>query len=148
MTNPLIVASVAGLIFLFIDISIIPLAVQGALEQVGGIATPLSIILLGGSFMFTEVKKNVKPIVIAVLVRLIVIPAIFIPIALLLKFSNVEIVILLALYASPAAVTSFIVAKSYKADSELAGQIVAIGAVVSIITLFFTILLLRGIEAV
>ena len=72
ITNPLIIASAIGLCFLALGIKL-PTAIEKSVSDISRIATPLSLILLGGSFAFTDVKTHLKQTVIGVTGRLIII---------------------------------------------------------------------------
>ena len=53
-------------------------------------------------------------------------------------------VALMVLFASPAAVSSFIMAEQMEGDGALAGQLIVLGSVLSVFTVFVWILILKG----
>ena len=59
VTNPLIIGSFLGLSMLVIGIKL-PTFLEVTIKDVSKIATPLSLILLGASFSFSNVKKYLK----------------------------------------------------------------------------------------
>lgn len=142
ITNPLIIASCIGLIFLLTGIKL-PTPVEKTISDVSKIATPLSLILLGGSFKFSAYKKYVTQLVLCVLGRLIIIPGVFVPIAVSLGFRGVELACLLIMLSAPTAVSSFTMAQQMDADSELAGQIVVFTSGLSVVTVFLWIFILK-----
>ncbi|MEG1826099.1 MAG: AEC family transporter [Gordonibacter sp.] len=133
--NPLVIAGVAGIIFAATGVRF-PSVVDAAVLQVAQVATPLALIALGGSFSFSQIKANGRPLFWTVACKLVVLPAVFLGLAVALGYRGVELGALLALFASPAAVSSFPMAEELGGDGELAGQIVAVGSAVSIVTLF------------
>jgi predicted permease len=133
--NPLIIASFLGLIFLLVRIEL-PDILFKVVKDVAGIATPLSLIVLGSSFIFTNIKKNFKQIIIGVSGRLIIIPLIFLPIAIYLGFRDVELATLMIMFGAPTAVSSYTMAKEMGGDSDLACSLVVIESILSIITIF------------
>ncbi|PKM50332.1 MAG: AEC family transporter [Firmicutes bacterium HGW-Firmicutes-7] len=142
LKNPLIIASVLGLIFSIINIPI-PTFLNRAMGDVGGIATPLALILLGGQFSFSALHGRLKLAFIATLFRLIFLPIIIIGVAVLLGFKGVELSTILIIFASPSAISGFIMAKNMGNDSELAGQIIILTTLLSSISLFFWVLFLK-----
>ena len=64
------------------------------------------------------------------------IPAIFLPIGIALGFRGPELAVLIALFASPTAVSSFTMAQQMDGDAQLAGQLVVFGSLFSILTIF------------
>lgn len=147
ITNPLIIASCIGLLFLFIGIKL-PNAVEKTVSDVSKIASPLSLILLGGSFRFFSYKKYIKQLIFSVLGKLVVIPGIFIPIAVILGFKGVELACLLIMLSAPTAVSSFTMAEQMDADSELAGQIVVFTSGLSVLTVFLWIFILKQLSLI
>lgn len=141
VTNPLIVASAAAFFFVITDIKM-PLLFEKTITDISKIATPLALIILGGSFAFKGLNHAVKGLVFSVLGKLVIIPSIFIPIAVLLGFDSAALVALFAMLASPTAVSSYTMAQSAQADSILASQIVVINSILSVITIFIGITIL------
>ncbi|HBH3805991.1 AEC family transporter [Clostridioides difficile] len=142
LTNPLIIASFIGLTMLILNINI-PTFLHKTIGDISKIATPLSLIILGGSFSFSAIKGHIKPIILGVCGKLILVPAIFLPISIFLGFRNVELASLMIMLSAPTAVSSFTMAQQMDSDSELAGQIVVFTSGFSIITVFLIIFILK-----
>ena len=47
--------------------------------------------------------------------------------------------ILIAVFATPNAVSSYAMARNYEADYELAGEIITLGTIISVLTMFLFI---------
>lgn len=133
--NPLIIASVLGLLSVFCKLYL-GSVLEDALKSIAQMATPMSLILLGGTVTFAGIKKFWKYTVICSIGRLLVIPAIFLSMAVLLGFRKNALVALMVMFASPTAVSSFTMASQMGGNSELAGQIVAVTTVFSVVTIF------------
>ncbi|MBE7038568.1 MAG: AEC family transporter [Ruminococcaceae bacterium] len=142
ITNPLIIASILGLVFAFLNIKMPSILVK-SISDVAKIATPLALIALGASFTFKSVKGYIKQIIIGVLGKLVIVPFILLSVAVMLGFRNGDLVSLMVLYASPAAVSSFVMAQQMDADALLAGHFVVLGSIFSIFTVFMWILILK-----
>ncbi|MEG1571114.1 MAG: AEC family transporter [Clostridia bacterium] len=143
VTNPLILGAMAAFVFLLTGLRL-PRVVEQTVRDISKIATPLALIILGGSFTFSRLKPNLKHIVAAVSGRLILIPLCFVSLSVALGFRGVALGALLAMFASPTAVSSFTMAQQLHADDELAGQIVVVGSLCSVITIFLWISLLSS----
>ncbi|RDY25985.1 AEC family transporter [Romboutsia weinsteinii] len=140
--NPLIIASCVGIVTILLGIKL-PTAIENTVSDISKIATPLSLILLGGSFKFNEIKKHLKQTTIGVIGKIIVIPCIFIPICILAGYRNVELATLMVIFAAPTAVSSFTMAQQMNADYELAGQIVVFTSAFCVLTVFLWIFILK-----
>lgn len=141
--NPLIIASLVGLIFLIFKLTI-PKPLHKTLVDISKIATPLAFIVLGGELKFGNMLKNMKYLISVNILRLIVNPILTMGIGKIIGFGGAEIVALLALSASPTAVASFTMAKEMGADGDLAGEIVATTSIFSILTIFIWIIVLKS----
>lgn len=141
--NPLIIASLLGFIFLLAGIRL-PAPIEKAVVDLAGIATPFALFLLGGALEFSRVGGNLRPLLIGVTGRLIVMPAIFITAAVLLGFRDVELVSMMVLFMAPSAVSSYTMAQQMGGDGELAGQQVVFTTAFSIFTIFLIVLLVKN----
>lgn len=140
--NPLIISSALGLMALLINIKL-PVFIESAIQDVSQIATPLALVILGGSFEFSKLKGNIRNIFIGVFGRLVFIPSIFIPISIAMGFRGIELASVLIMFSAPTAVSSFTMAEQMGADSELAGQLVVFTTALSIVTIFLWIFLVK-----
>ena len=138
VTNPLIIASLLGVVFLLAGIPI-PTPVEEALADMSAIATPLGLVSLGGFFKFADTKRYLKQLIIVVAGRLVVCPAIFLPVFVSMGFRGVDLMALATMMGAPIAVSSFIMAQQQGADADLAGQAVVYTALFSIFTMFLII---------
>ena len=137
--NPLIIGGVSGLIFSVIRNYIgfeIPTIIDTTLFNIKSAATPIAFMVLGGDLKFGNMLKNVKFSSLSVLGKVIIIPAIMLTISALLGFDKLEMAILIAVFATPNAVSSYAMARNYEADYELAGEIITLGTMLSIFTMF------------
>ena len=142
LTNPLIVGSVIGLVALITGVKL-PVPIDSAIKDIGKIATPLALIMLGATLDFDVVKSNLKELFIGVSGKLIFSPLIVLTIAVMLGFRNVELSVLIAAFASPTAVSSVPMAQEMDSDYELAGQLVMFSTVFSMFTVFMFIFVLK-----
>ena len=142
LTNPLIIGSVTGLLCLWLHIKI-PLVLEKTISDVSKVTTPLALVILGGSFTFLSMKGNVKQITIGVLGKLVIVPVICLSFALLIGIRGVGLAILMSIFASPTAVSSFSMAKQMDGDADLAGHLVVLGSMLSVVTMFVWIFIFK-----
>lgn len=118
------------------------------LSQLKSITTPLSLIILGAQFEFSAVRSLFNEIVVGTVSRTVIAPMIGIGLAIfltnkgILQCSTTEIPALVALFGSPVAVSSAIMASSMKNDGQLAAQLVVWTSIASVFTLFIQICIL------
>ncbi len=147
LANPLIIGTALGLIFLALKIPV-PVALDKALSDIARLATPFALLLLGAEFNIKSVNHNLKALVVSCLGKLLLTPAFIIGFGYLLGFREIPLVALLAMSASPVAVSSFIMAQQAKADDQLAGQIVVFSTLLSVFTIFGWVFLLKSLGLV
>ena len=142
LSNPLIIASGFAMFFVITKIKI-PYIIQETIVDISSIASPLALIVLGGSFNLKALGNNNKALFISVIGKLIIVPLIFIFISVLFDFKQIQLVSLMAMFASPTAVSTFTMAQNAKLNDELASQIVVINSILSIFTIFIWISILN-----
>ena len=136
-------AALAGGADLVLELPL-PGPLASATSAISKVATPLGLMVLGGSFSFSDTKGFLRQLVICVTGRLIVVPALWLSVAALLGFRDLAIITLLPLFASPVATSSFAMAQQMDGDSDLAGQLVVYTSIFSIFTMFFWIVILKN----
>ena len=99
-------------------------------------APPLGFLILGGDLEFKNMLRNIKLSSISVLTKIVLIPAAMLTLSSFLGFDKLAMAILIAIFATPNAVSSYAMARSYEADRELAGEIITLGTLLSIVTIF------------
>ncbi len=134
--NPLILCSAAALFFLLLGLRF-PAAIDTTIKNVSATATTISLIVLGGGLTFQGIGAYRKELILTVAAKLVLLPLIFIPIAVWMGFSHMELLCLLILFSSPSPVTASIMARNTPgADWQLAGQIVVFSTIFSVLSLF------------
>ena len=122
-----------------------------AVEDIKLIASPLALIVLGGQFEFSAVKGMTKEIIVGTAWRILIAPLIGIGAACLLSnymsiftFGTDAYPTLIALFGTPVAVSSAIMAGEMKNDEQLATQLVVWTSICSIVTIFVTVVILMA----
>lgn len=158
LTNPLIIAVVIGMgclalrwvQTLIFGRVVFRLDTQtafffGALNTLKSGTTPLALMVLGGQFTFSAVKELKKEILAATVWRIVLAPILGIGGAVVLTHwgilhcTGADYPALIALFGSPVAVSSAIMAKGMGGDEQLATQLVVWTTLFSAITVFITV---------
>ena len=135
ITNPLIAGAAVGAVFLFTGLRL-PEAVDQPVRAIANMSTPLALFVLGGTLQFRAIGKNRKYLIPTLAVKMLLLPLITTVATLHMPVTNIERFVLLVMYGSPPAVSSYVMAENMGGDGELAGQIVVIGTACSLFTLF------------
>lgn len=155
--NPLIIGTVSGLLVLCVrsvfesagigfrlrDITV----VYKALESIKSICTPFALIVLGGRFEFSAVARLKREIILGTALRNIAVPVTALFIAYLLRealsLSGEHFAAFVGVFATPVAVSSAVMAKEMGGDDELAGQLVVWTSLLSTVTIFIYVTVLK-----
>lgn len=143
VTNPIIIGIFAGIPFALLKVQF-PVILDKALSSVASLSTPLALIAIGAGFSTGAALEKWKPTVAASVIKLVIIPGIFLPFAVWLGFRNEEMVALLILTGAPTTVSSYIMAKNMGNDSVLASGIVVMTTLLSSVTLTAIIFILKS----
>lgn len=142
LKNPMILGAILGAAFLIIGIPI-PQPVLKPIGQVAAATTPVALIILGASFKGGSFHHHLPQLVGCVLGRLIIVPTVMLSLAIFLGFRGIELVTLVAIFATPCAVAGFAMAQQMDSDAELAGNCVVYTSALSCFTIFGWIFLLK-----
>lgn len=138
LTNPLIIASVVGILFVAFHITL-PKVIYKTVSDLSTITTPLAFVILGASFSFGETGRCVRDLCITLGAKLVAFPLLFIALAILMGFRDAHLAVLLTVFGSPIAVSSFTMAQQMGGDDKLAGQLVVFSSLLSVLTMFLFI---------
>jgi predicted permease len=165
VTNPLIIGIFLGFVCLGVR-AVLPLGEDGlpifslehdlpfvytAIRYLAQLATPLALLVLGGQFRFDVVGGMKKEIILGTALRVLIAPAIGLGTAVLLHRVGVlslqagDYAAMVALFGSPVAVSSAVMAGEMGNDDQLASQYVVWTSIFSMLTIFLTVALLRGV---
>ena len=142
LRNPLIIACIAGGIVGATGMSF-TIVVESPIEEMAKLAAPLALFVMGAEFRFRNLRSNLPLVVVASLAKLIFIPLVAILIFIAMGFRQMDLAVLLCLFATPTAVMSFIMSDNMGCDGELSAQIVVLTTALSAFTIFMFIFVLR-----
>ena len=145
--NPLILGVIAGFLFALIRIPI-PAVLSSTLFHIADLSTPLALIVIGSSMNFSKVKERISPTLIVCVLKLVVMPLLFLPLAFLFGISNDGIIVLFVMYAAPTAIASYVMAYYMDSDEHFASSIVMFTSMLCIFTYTAGVYILRTIGVV
>ena len=136
LKNPLIVGCLIGIVLNLTGIVIPDWILSGIFSKLGALTTPLSMIALGASFVFSQVKAYKRPLFWVCLAKLVIVPALIIPLSIVIGARGAGLVGVTIYAASPNAVNSYSTAVAMGGDADLANEIVVITSLLSMLTMF------------
>lgn len=143
VTNPIIIGIFAGIPFALLRVQF-PVILEKGIDSVASLSTPLALITIGAGFSTSEALEKWKPTLVASVIKLVIIPGIFLPVAVWMGFRNEEMVALLILTGAPTTVSSYIMAKNMGNDSVLASGIVVMTTLLSSVSLTAIIFIMKN----
>lgn len=141
--NPLIIASVIGLAANLSGLRL-PDCLENPISQMGASASPVALLLLGAQFEFRDVRLHWRNLTICTVLRLLVYPGVALSLAALSGLRGPEFAVLISVFATPTAVSSFSMAAQMGGDPELAASAVTVTTLLSSVTMFFWIFLFKS----
>jgi predicted permease len=145
--NPGIISIVIGLALYIFSIKL-PTPIYDALDMVGSMTTPMSMLITGAILADSNIKDIFKNayIYLIIALRLVVLPLLLFAVLYFLNIRGPSINVIIIVSAMPAAAATVIYSEKYDADSYLASKIVTVSTAISIITLPLIIFLLTKIK--
>lgn len=133
--NPLLQGCIAGLLFYLLQIRL-PSFIASPVSSLAGLATTLALVVLGANLRFEELKKNRWTVSAVLLIRLVLLPLIMVSFAYAIGLRGVELFLILMIFGTPVATSSYPMAQNMGGDGQLAGQLVFVSTVASLATIF------------
>ncbi|MBN1560606.1 AEC family transporter [candidate division KSB1 bacterium] len=143
VTNPLILSAAIAIPFSLFHLTIHSV-ITTTIDYLAGMTLPLALIGIGGSLNFASVRQDRALALAATLLKNIVMPAIGTIAAIILGFRGQELGILYFLFAAPTAIASYIMAHAMGSNGRLAGNIVLVSTMTSVLTITAGIYVLRS----
>lgn len=141
-TNPIILGIVAGLPFSLFGIDLPPICSK-TLDLLAAPATPLALVSIGAGFEGRRALRKLKPTLAAACIKLLILPAVFLPPAIWMGFRDQALVALVIMLGAPSTVSCYIMAKNMEGDHVLSSSIVVATTALSSITMTLILFILR-----
>ena len=132
--NPIILGILAGLIVGLLGIEF-PTIINKTVNSVAQMATPLALITIGAGFEGRKALAKIKPTIAASLIKLVIQPLIFLPVAVWMGFGGEKMIAILIMLASPTTPSCYIMAKSMNNDGVLTASVIVTTTLLAAFTL-------------
>lgn len=147
ITNPIIIAIILGMIVSCMRITF-PFIISKTISNISVLATPLALIGLGAGFEGKKALAEIKPTLICSFIKLMLQPALFLPLAVYMGFRTEKLVALLIMLGAPTTVSCYIMAKNMKHEGVLTSSVVVATTFLSAITITFWLFILRNFQLI
>lgn len=143
LKNHIVIAALVALLMKLVKLGL-PAMAEDVVFELAGLATPLSFLSLGVSLDVGAIGRNRRPLILGIVTRLVLIPAVFVTAAIALGFRGQELCAIFLLFAAPTAVSSYPMAVAMDADPEIAGQMVIFTTVCCLPTFFLWVMMMSS----
>ena len=143
LTNPLLIACVAGLIFNATD-KTLPLFLNRSLETLGAAAVPMALLCIGGSIAFIKLGKNIAGMAAAILLKIAFIPIVVFFLGRFMGFDPYAMRIALVFAACPTAAAAYVMACQMDGDESVASGSIVLSTIFSAVSLTLALLVTAG----
>jgi hypothetical protein len=140
--NPIIIGIILGIPFSVFNIDI-PTIPMKTINYIAQTATPVALIAIGAGFDMKAAMEKIRPSITGTVIKLVVLPLIFMPIAIHMGFSSSELVAILIMTGAPTTVTCYIMAKNMDNDEVLSSNIIVLTTLLSSVTITAWVYVLR-----
>ena len=140
--NPLIIGVLSAVAFSYFKIKIPDILIVTG-DYLAAISLPLALIGIGGFLSFSDLTKDSLLTVVPTILKLIIFPAGTTLAAYLMNYNNMDLGIIFILFSCPTAIASFVMAEAMGANSRLAGNILLLTTLASVVTMTIGLFILR-----
>ena len=147
ITNPIIISIALGMLSSACRISY-PVIISKTISNIAVLATPLALIGLGAGFEGRKALKLLAPTGVATVLKLVVWPALFLPLAVYFGFTGEKLVAILIMLGSPTTVSCYIMAKNMNHEGTLTSSVVVATTFLSSVTLTVFLFILRSLQLI
>lgn len=134
--NPILLGILAGFTVSLLRLPVPTMAAK-TLSSLGSLTSPLALLAIGAGFRGRAALAKLGPTVAAVVIKLLVLPAVFLPLAVRLGFTDQKLVALLVMLGSITTPAAYVMARQMGHDGTLTGSVCAATTVFSALTLTF-----------
>lgn len=141
-TNPIILGIAAGVVWSLLKLPM-PEILGKTVKNVAVLATPLGLMAMGASFELKQAASQMKPAITASVIKLVILAAVFLPIAVHMGFREEKLVAILVMLGSATTVSCFIMARNMGHEGTLTSSTVMLTTLGSAFTLTGWLYLLK-----
>lgn len=142
LRNPTLIAIALGMLASLIRLPV-PTMVDKTMERIAVMTTPLALLTIGAGFRGPKAMGRLRPTLLATAVKLLILPAVFLPVAIWLGFTDQKLVALLIMLGSITTPSAYVMAKQMGHEGTLTASVCAATTLLSALTLTFWLFLVR-----
>ena len=146
-TNPILIGIALGLAASVCRLDC-PVIIDKTINNIAVLASPLALLGLGAGFEGRKALKQLVPTAIASSIKLVLLPLIFLPVAISLGFTHEKLVAILVMLGSPTTASCYIMAKNLGHEGVLTSSTVVATTFLSSVTLTVFLFVLRSMRLV
>jgi predicted permease len=147
LKNPIILGIFIGMIWSLLRIPQ-PKIFNTVVSNIASLATPLGLMSMGATFDFKKAANEIKPALCASFIKLFVLVAIFLPVAVTLGFSGEQLVAILVMLGSATTVSCFIMSKNMGHEGTLSSSIIMMTTFGCSFSLTFWLYILKSLSLI
>ena len=136
LTNPTLLGVLTGLAASLLRLPI-PTMAEKTMASIGSLTSPLALLAIGAGFRGRDALAKLAPTAAASFIKLMVLPGVFLPLAVYFGFTDQKLVALIAMLGSITTPSAYIMAKQMGHDGTLTGSVCAVTTVFSALTMTF-----------
>lgn len=140
--NPIIISIIIGVIASLLKLKL-PTILDKTIHNFSVMASPLALVAIGAGFEGKKAISKIKPTIVASFIKTMIIPAIFLPVAVKLGFRDQQLVALIIMLSSPATPSGYIMAKNMNHDGILSSSVLVMTTLLASFTITLWIFLAR-----
>lgn len=141
--NPTLIAIALGLLASLIHLPL-PKMVSKTMSSLGGITTPLALLIVGAGFKPRNLGSRLSPTILATAIKLLILPAVFLPFAVWLGFTDQKLIALLVMLGSITTPSAYVMAKQLGHEGTMTAAICAATTLFSAVTLTIWLFIIRS----
>ena len=134
ITNPIIVGIFAGVLWSVLKLPM-PVIMEKTVKNVAALATPLGLMAMGASIELKGISEQARPAIAATFLKLVVLTAVFLPVAVSLGFRTEKLIAILVMLGSATTVSSYVMARNMGHKGVLTSSVVMLTTLLSAFTL-------------
>lgn len=147
ITNPIILGILAGILWSVLKLPM-PVIMEKTVKNISVLATPMGLMAMGATFQWKQASEKKGPAVLAAVIKLVILVAVFLPIAIALGFRQEKLIAILVMLGSATTVSCFIMAKNMGHKGVLTSGVVMLTTLFSAFTLTMWLYILKTLNLI
>lgn len=147
ITNPIILGILAGILWSVLKLPM-PVIMEKTVKNISVLATPMGLMAMGATFQWKQASEKKGPAVLAAVIKLVILVAVFLPIAIALGFRQEKLIAILVMLGSATTVSCFIMAKNMGHKGVLTSSVVMLTTLFSAFTLTMWLYILKTLNLI